>query len=305
MGSVTLVIMAAGIGSRFGERIKQLEPIGPNGELLIDYSIYDAIQAGISKVVFIIRKDIEELFRKAIGDRIAKQIAVEYAFQEKTDIPVRQELAEKRSKPWGTGQAILSARKLVNEPFVVINADDFYGRESFEIMCEHLKNADNSGKTVLDYCMAGFMLKNTLSDNGTVTRGVVKPDDNGNLHSITETYEVARRADGRIFSGRTGAELSDNDVVSMNMWGFTPELFATLEKKFTDYLNAVTDETINKEFLIPVVVDELIKSKSANVKMLRTDSKWFGVTYAEDKELVVKSIADCIKSGYYPEKLWG
>ncbi len=303
---ITLVIMAAGIGSRFGEKIKQLEPVGPNGELIIDYSVYDAVKAGFNHIVFIIRKDIEALVKEKIGNRLSKHVKISYAFQEKSDIPVKRELAESRKKPWGTGQAVLAAKDLVKGSFAVINADDFYGEESFKIIFNYLSEADNRGKAVPEYAMCGFKISNTLSENGTVTRGICTVE-NGLLTVLEETKQIRRGSDGKIRGAYNGAEklISDSSAVSMNMWCFTDGYMDTLSGQFVDFLNALDENTVNNgEFLVPIEVDKLIKAGKCSVKVLPTDSKWFGMTYAEDVEAVKASISSYIKDGVYPEKLW-
>lgn len=295
----TLVIMAAGIGSRFGEtRIKQLEPIGPNGELLIDYSIYDAKKAGFNRVIFIIRRDIEQLFRDAIGDRIAKHIKVEYAFQEKSDIPVKKEYAAARVKPWGTGQAVLACKGMLDAPFAVINADDFYGRESFEMLSGFLSRGEGD-------CLVAFRVKNTLSKNGTVTRGVCRV--NGELlGEVHETKLIKRGEDGVIRGKFAGSEsvLGDETPVSMNMFGFGVEFIDALDRRFAEYLNGIDDPN-SGEFLVPIVVDEMIKAGEMQMQTLYSNSKWFGMTYAEDVDEVRQSVAESIAAGIYPASLWG
>lgn len=302
----TLIIMAAGIGSRFGERIKQLEPVGPNGELIIDYSVYDAIRAGFNHVVFVIRKDIEALVREKIGGRLEKYVKISYAFQEKEDIPVRSELAPFRKKPWGTGQAVLAARELVKGPFAVINADDFYGAEAYRVIYEHLKNEGGDGRLVPEYALCGFKLSNTLSENGAVTRGICTVKD-GLLTGLEETKGIKRAEDG-IISGVYNGEaktVAENTVVSMNMWCFTEGYMDILDGQFRDFLAKLDENTVNDgEFLVPVEVDKLNSQKKCTVKVLETDSKWFGMTYAEDVEEVRKSLADYVSQGIYPEKLW-
>lgn len=303
---MTLVIMAAGIGSRFGERIKQLEPVGPNGELVIDYSVYDAVRAGFNHIVFIIRKDIEQLVRQKIGDRLSKHVRISYAFQEKTDIPVRKELAEIRKKPWGTGQAVLAAKGVVNGSFAVINADDFYGAEAFKTIYQYLKNADNSGKAVPEYALCGFMLKNTLSENGAVTRGICTVE-NGFLTGLEETKQIKRGSDGIITGFYNGEErvIPENAAASMNMWCFTADYMDILSEQFVDFLNNADESDINSgEFLVPIEVDKLTSAGKCRVRVLETDSKWFGMTYAEDVEGVKKSLAEFVNNGVYPENLW-
>lgn len=303
---ITLVIMAAGIGSRFGQKIKQLEPVGPNGELIIDYSVYDAVRAGFNHIVFVIRKDIEALVREKIGDRLSKHVKISYAFQEKTDIPVRKELGEIRKKPWGTGQAVLSAKDIVKGPFAVINADDFYGAEAYKIIYDYLSSADNSGKTVPEYAMCGFKISNTLSENGTVTRGICTVED-GFLSGLEETKEIRRGADGIItgvYNGETKI-IADEAAASMNMWCFTGEYMATLSEQFAEFLGKVDENNPDSgEFLVPIAVDELLASGKCAVKVLPTDSKWFGMTYAEDVEAVKTSLREYVEKGIYSEKLW-
>ena len=303
---ITLVIMAAGLGSRFGERIKQLEPIGPYGELVIDYSVYDAVRAGFNHIVLIIRKDIEELVREKIGDRLSKQVKVSYAFQEKDDIPVKKELSSIRKKPWGTGQAVLSAKNLIKGPFAVINADDFYGEEAYKAIYRFLADTDNSGKAVPEYAMCGFKINNTLSENGTVTRGICTVDD-GYLVSLEETRGIKCGEDGVIRGVYNGEEkiISEGSPVSMNMWCFTEDYLGKLSDQFLSYLNELNEENVNNsEFLVPIEMDKLIKSGKCCVRVIPTESKWFGMTYAEDADVVRASIKNYINKGIYSEKLW-
>ena len=303
---ITLVIMAAGIGSRFGQKIKQLEPVGPSGELIIDYSVYDAVRAGFNHIVFVIRKDIEQLVREKIGDRLSKHVKISYAFQEKTDIPVRKELGEIRKKPWGTGQAVLSAKDIVNGPFAVINADDFYGAEAYKIIYDYLKNADNSTKAVSEYAMCGFKIRNTLSENGTVTRGICTVE-NGYLKGLEETKEIRRQENGSItgvYNGETKM-IANEAAASMNMWCFTGEYMSVLGEQFVDFLGKVDENNVDSgEFLVPIAVDELLTAGKCTVKVLPTDSKWFGMTYAEDVEEVKASLRQYVEKGIYAEKLW-
>lgn len=300
----TLVIMAAGIGSRFGGGIKQLEKMGPNGEIIMDYSIFDAKKAGFNKVVFIIRKDIEADFKEIIGNRIEKVMKVEYVYQELNDIPEGFTVPADRTKPWGTGQAVLACKNVVNEPFVVINADDFYGEEPFRLIHDELTGGIPSGRKY-DFCMAGFRLGNTLSDNGAVTRGICVEDSEGMLKSVCETTGI-RYENGQVVHDDNGSDTvaTLSSCVSMNMWGLTPEFFNELEPRFVKFLASLTEEDIKKEFYLPVVIDELIKEKLAGVKVLETGSKWFGVTYKEDKPEVVNSIKKLIADGKYPANLW-
>ena len=287
----TLIIMAAGIGSRFGEGIKQLAKMGPNGEIIMDYSIYDAKEAGFNKVVFIIRKDIFEEFEEVIGSRIKKQIDVEYVFQELDDLPEGFKLPEGRTKPWGTGQAILCCKDVVKEPFVKLH--------DFLVSGEDLGREFTMG-------MGGFILKNTLSDNGTVTRGVSVVDENGLLSQVHETTGIEMGEDGKIKCDDPKVQewISPEDKVSMNMWAGYPEFLDFLAEDFKDFLANVEEGDLKSEYLLPDIVDKLLKEERANVKVLETQDRWFGVTYKEDKEIVQKAFAELIQNGIYAEKLW-
>ena len=298
-----LVIMAAGMGSRFGG-IKQLEPVGPSGEIIMDYSIYDAIRAGFEKIIFIIRKDIEKDFREIIGNRIEKIIEVEYVFQDIDNLPKGYEKPEGREKPWGTGHAVLSCLGTIKEPFAVINADDYYGKEAFVKVNEFLKNKAKSNAKY-HFCMAGFYLGNTLSENGTVTRGVCKVNEDRMLVDVVETQDIARKGDIAIgeADGRP-VEMALDCPVSMNMWGFTPEFLEELNVRFTEFLDGIGNNPLKAEYLLPTIVDNLIKEGSAEVSVLETHDKWFGVTYREDKEMVVNSFANLVEKGVYPPKLF-
>lgn len=308
MAKATLVIMAAGIGSRFGGGIKQLEPVGPNGEIIMDYSIYDAMEAGFDKVVFVIRKDLEKDFKEVIGNRIEKVVEVAYAYQEISDIP--EEFKGKyadRAKPWGTGQAILCCKDVVSEPFLVINADDYYGKEAFKLIHDFLvsDHAEKAEKQY-DFCMAGFILGNTLSDNGAVTRGICVVDENEHLIGVNETGGIVKTATGAACDDKNGNQTACDPAshVSMNMWGFTPDFLDELESGFRTFLSEQKEGDIKSEYLLPTIVDQLIKSGRANVSVLETTDKWFGVTYKEDKPVVVESIKKLIAEGKYPEKLY-
>lgn len=292
----TLVIMAAGIGSRFGGGIKQLEKFGPNGEIIMDYSIHDALEAGFNKVVFIIRKDIEKDFREIIGNRIEKICKVDYAYQELDDLPTGFKKPEGRTKPWGTGQAVLSCKGKVNEPFIIINADDYYGKEAFVKVHDFLVSAEPK-----KYCGAGFILKNTLSDNGGVTRGVCKVDEDMMLIDIVETSDIVKTPTGAVAGGK---EIDANSYVSMNMWGVTPEYIDLLEKGFIKFLSELKDGDIKSEFLVPIYMDELIKSGEVSVKMLETNDKWFGVTYKEDTQAVKDAFKELYDKGVYNTNLY-
>lgn len=302
--NTTLVIMSAGIGSRFGGGIKQLEKMGPNGEIIMDYSIYDAKKAGFNKVVFIIRKDIENDFKEIVGNRIARVMDVEYVYQETDRLPEGFSVTKGRTKPWGTGHAVLMCKDVVKEPFAVINADDFYGAKAFKIIHDELVCPSPSNKKY-SFCMAGFKLGNTLSENGTVTRGICVTSEDGMLKQVCETTGIECRND-EICHDPNGMDIkTDKDTpVSMNMWGLTPEFFDELEPRFKEFLGGVAADDVKKEFYLPMVVDSLIKEGLADVKVLNTEDKWFGVTYKEDKEYVVESIKDLIKAGNYPVNLW-
>ena len=303
MKKTALVIMAAGIGSRFGKGIKQLAPVGPNGEIIMDYSIHDALEAGFNKVVFIIRKDLEEEFRRVIGERIEKITEVEYAFQSLEDLPAGFEKPADRTKPWGTGQAVLAAKAVLDEPFMVVNADDYYGKEAYVKVHDYLVQ-EHPEDGVLHICMAGFRLGNTLSDNGSVTRGVCHIE-NGALVGVTETHNIFKTAEGAEAREDDKVEKLDvKSLVSMNMWGLTPAFMDTLEKGFVDFLQNVEEGDIKKEYLLPEMIDRLIKDGKAKVDVLETKDTWFGVTYQEDKAAVTEAFAKLVKDGVYPEHLY-
>ena len=299
-----LVIMAAGLGTRFGGGIKQLEPVGPCGEIIMDYSIYDAIEAGFDKIVFIIRKDIEADFREVIGDRIGKVCAdrgveMAYAFQSMTSIPEGNAVPEGRTKPWGTGQAVLAAKDLVDTPFAVINADDYYGKEAFVKLHDFLcrEGADDA------YCMAGFILKNTLSDNGGVTRGICQVDGEGFLTDVVETSHIVRTPEGAEADGVT---VDPDSFVSMNMWGLRPEFMEVLERGFVEFFrDTVPSNPMKAEYLLPIYIGQLLREGQVSVQVLQTKDKWFGVTYREDKPAVVESFQKLIADGVYDAPLFG
>lgn len=306
MNNTTLLIMAAGIGSRFGGGIKQLEPVGPNGEIIMDYSIHDALEAGCNKVVFIIRRDIEKEFREIIGDRIARIVPVEYAYQSADELPKGYRNTWGRTKPWGTGQAVLCAKGLVKEPFIVINADDYYGKEAFVKLTQYLSEKMDSQYPVYDICMAGFVLKNTLSENGGVTRGVCTVNEKNELQRVTETYEI-RWQDGVLAAcdeSKNPISVDPEQHVSMNMWGLPPQFLELLESGFAEFLGELGDDAMKKEYLLPKIIDRLLSDGRAAVKVLETPDKWFGVTYKEDKPLVAASIRKLIEQGVYPTDLW-
>ena len=292
----TLLIMAAGIGSRFGTGIKQLEPVDAANHIIMDYSIHDAIEAGFNHVVFIIRKDIEKEFKEVIGDRIASicsshNVTVDYAFQDINDIPGT--LPEGRTKPWGTGQAVLAAKNVIDTPFIVINADDYYGKEGFKAVHEYLVNGGNS-------CMAGFVLKNTLSDNGGVTRGICKMDKQNNLTEVVETKNIVKTATG---AEADGVAVDVNSLVSMNMWGFSGDFSEILEKGFPEFLSSSKLDPLKSEYLLPDIVDREIRNGRCTVRVLKTEDRWFGMTYQEDVPAVREAIRRLIDEGQYPETL--
>ena len=306
MKNTALVIMAAGIGSRFGGGIKQLEPVGPNGEIIMDYSIHDAMEAGFDKVIFIIRRDLEKDFKEIIGHRIEKLLPVEYAYQELEDLPAGYEVTPGRTKPWGTGQAVLSVKGMVDGPFLVINADDYYGREGFRRIHDYMAEHMDSQSEIYDICMGGFVLSNTLSDNGTVTRGVCQVDENGYLTNVTETYNIQMKEDGLHATDESGAPvtISPSQPVSMNMWGLPASFVHELEKGFPVFLDNLKEGDIKSEYLLPKIIDNLVQNKKARVTVLDTPDKWFGVTYREDKQAVADAIRGLIQSGVYKEKLF-
>ena len=293
MNNITLLIMAAGMGSRYGG-LKQLDAIGPSGETIIDYSVYDAIKAGFTKVVFIIRKDFEQEFKSKITDKYEGQIQVEFAFQDLNDLPDEFTCPEGREKPWGPGHAIFSARDVINEPFVAINGDDFYGRESFKVVADYYRKGANS------FSMVAFKLDKTLSSFGGVTRGLCTVNDE-KLNTVIETADL-QKTDYGVSSNRD-IELDGSEPVSMNVWGFTPILFKYLEEKFVEFLSENGTE-MKSEYLIPSVVNELIQSGQETVHVLRSGATWFGVTYKEDKPFVEGEIEKLVNKGEYPGKLF-
>lgn len=296
--SPTLLILAAGMGSRFGG-LKQIEPVGPGGETIIDYSIFDALRAGFGKLVFIIRKDIEDQFREVVGSRFEKRVPVEYVLQELDKIPAPYTVPAGRTKPWGTTQAILMAADVIKEPFAAINADDFYGPEAYRALAGHL----TSGSP--DYAMVGFVLRNTLSKFGSVARGVCQVDANGYLSDVVEMTAITPDSDKARETAANGTilPLSGDEPVSMNMWAFQPNIFPLLKENFESFLQKSGGE-LKSECYIPNTVNTLVKSGVSKVKVLHTNDSWFGVTYREDHPFVVSSIRSQIDAGVYPEKLW-
>ncbi|MBQ9121621.1 MAG: NTP transferase domain-containing protein [Clostridia bacterium] len=301
----SLVILAAGIGSRFGGGIKQLEPVGPHGEIILEYSIYDALEAGFNKVVFIIRPELEQYFNEMIGDRLRQKCEVVYVYQTGDNIPSWYTVPAERKKPFGTAQAILCCRDAVKEPFLVINADDYYGREAYKIAHGQLISGEKSGKSY-DFCMVGFILKNTLSDNGAVSRGICCVDEKGYLTNVTETGGLIRLDENTVEAdGKDGEKivLSGESIVSMNMWGLTPDIFPKLEDGFAAFLRDLAPDNVKAEYYLPSAVDALISNGLAGVKVLSSRDKWFGVTYREDKEMVVKSFRALHEAGVYGDCL--
>ena len=304
MKKTALVIMAAGIGSRFGKGIKQLAPVGPKGEIIMDYAIHDAVEEGFNKVVFIIRKDLEDEFKKVIGDRISKITEVAYAFQEIDDLPGDFTKPADRTKPWGTGHAVLAAKKVLSEPFAVINADDYYGKEAFVKLHDFL--VGYVPEKANQFCMAGFILKNTLSENGAVTRGICETNEEGYLTAVHETFNIVKTPEGAaVDNDGQLTSINDESYASMNMWGLTPEFMQTLEEGFKEFFaNMGNKDILKAEYLLPIYIDELLQAGKVSVKVLDTNDKWFGVTYKEDKDYVVKSFARLIEDGVYQKNLF-
>jgi len=298
MTAPALLVLAAGMGSRYGG-LKQLDPVGPDGETIMDYSIFDARRAGFGKVVFVIRKEIEKVFKEKIGARYEKRVPVEYVFQELSNLLPGFALPPGRTKPWGTTHAILTAANLIHEPFGVINADDFYGAGSYQLLAEHLQSGTQ------DYAMVGFVLRNTLSDFGAVARGVCRISDDGYLKDITELKSIERQGPCIVSIDAEGqrAVLNGGELVSMNMWGFTPQIFPQLHEHFQGFLKRSGND-LNAECYIPSTVNTLIQSGQARVKVLRSGDAWFGVTYREDHPRVVQSVGRLIEQGIYPHRLW-
>jgi UTP-glucose-1-phosphate uridylyltransferase len=296
--SPTLLIMAAGMGSRYGG-LKQIEPVGPSGEAIIDYSIYDALRAGFGKLVFILRKQIEQPFRETVGARFERRIPVEYVFQELDKIPAPFTVPAGRTKPWGTTHAVLMAADAIHEPFAAINADDFYGAESYRLLAQHLRPG------IDDYAMIGFTLRNTLSEFGSVARGICRVNQDDYLEGVVELTSIERNgaeirntdSEGRV------TPLTGDEPVSMNMWGFTPRIFPQLRDRFEAFLRSSAGD-LKRECYIPSTVNELVAAGQARVKVLRTRDSWFGVTYREDHPRVVRNISSLIRTGAYPERLW-
>ena len=305
MEKPVLVIMAAGMGSRYGG-LKQIDPVDEQGNKIIDFSIYDAIRAGFKKVIFVIKRENEQDFRSCIGDVVKGHIEVEYAFQELSDIPAGQSIPEGRVKPWGTAHAVLSARKLIDGPFAVINADDFYGREAFGVIYDYLANNNDDDK--YRYAMVGYELRNTLTENGYVSRGICSVDSDGYLKDIVERTHIEKRGEGAVYTEDDGLSYLDipaDSIVSMNMWGFSGSFMDEAARNFEVFFrDTVPRNQLKAECYLPGVVDGLLKADKATVKVLRSKDKWFGVTYKEDKPFVMQSIKALKDKGEYPDRLW-
>ncbi len=299
---MTLVILAAGMGSRYGG-LKQIDPITDHGEFIIDFSIFDAVKSGFDKVVFIIKKENYEAFRDTVGSRVEPYIKVEYAFQGIEDIPEGFSVPADRVKPWGTSHALLCAKELVKDNFAVINADDFYGRDAFLRLAEHLKDLSPGDK---HYCMIGYILRNTLTENGTVSRGRCVTDDKSMLCSITELTKIKTNGSDALYLDENGQwiDLSGDTVVSMNCWGLTPAIFDELEEGFKRFLSSEKGKELKSEYYLPGAVDDMMQEGLCDVKVYATTASWYGVTYSEDKEGVKESLRALIESGEYPEFLW-
>ena len=305
MSKPALVVMAAGMGSRYGG-LKQLDPIGPHGEIILDYSVYDALRAGYERIVFVIKEQIEDAFRDKVGRTIEKHCDTAYVFQHLADVPEGYALPPDRVKPWGTAHAAMSARRVVDVPLAVINADDFYGRSSFQVLGDYLRTArDVDG--VYDCCMVGFRLDNTLTEHGHVARGVCTVDERGHLLGVRERTRIQRFGDSARYTedGDTWIEIPGETTVSLNMWGFTPSLFAELEARFLPFLEGNADNILKAEYFLPEAVGGLVREGKATVKVLSTDERWFGVTYKADKPVVEQAVRELIRRGVYPENLWG
>lgn len=298
---MTLFILAAGMGSRYGG-LKQIDPFTKNGEFIIDFSIYDAVKAGFDKVVFVIKEENYEVFKETVGQRIEKKVEVEYVFQKMDTLVPAEKIPADRVKPWGTTHALLCAKDVIKEGFAVINADDFYGRDAFMKAAEFIRNTDTSGK---HYCMVGYMLGNTLTDNGSVARGVCHKDQNGMLDKIVERTKLFKEEGGAYFEeDGEKVHLTNDTVVSMNFWGFGPSVFADLEEDFNAFLNDPETNMLKGEALLPNSIGKMIKENKCDVKVLTTSAKWFGVTYADDKPDVIAKLSKLIEEGEYPDGLW-
>lgn len=303
MGKPTLVIMAAGMGSRYGG-LKQIDPVDEQGHIIMDFSIYDAIAAGFEKIVFVIKKANEQVFKESIGNRVSEKIQVEYVYQELNKIPEGFTVPEGREKPFGTGHAILCCKDVLDGPFAVINADDYYGKHAYQALYDYLMNHQDDEK--YRYAMIGYALKNTLTENGHVARGICKTDSQGFLEEIVERTHIEKRGEGAAFTeddGESWTEVSTDSIVSMNMWGFSQSLLKELETGFVEFLkNEIPANPLKAEYFLPTVVGKLLKEEKASVRVLTSRDKWFGVTYKEDKKMVVDAIAGLERQGLYPKE---
>lgn len=306
MNKTTLIVMAAGMGSRYGG-LKQIDPVGPNGEIILDFSVFDAAEAGFDRVIFVIKHEIEEDFRKITDGRYDSKIKVDYAFQDMSDLPEGFTVPEGRVKPWGTGQAVLACRNLIDSPFAVINADDYYGKETFRLIHDELVK-ENASTDKYGFCMVGFRIENTLTENGTVARGVCQTNSESYLTDIVERTKIAINGDKIRFTeddGTTWTDIPAGTTVSMNCWGFSPEMMSELENRFPVFLKkGISENPLKCEYFLPFVVDELLKENKAQVKVLETNEKWYGVTYKEDRKSVSDALSQKITDGIYPDKLW-
>ncbi|MFC1975472.1 sugar phosphate nucleotidyltransferase [Chloroflexota bacterium] len=304
MSKPTLIVMAAGAGSRYGG-LKQIDPIGPNDEIILHYSICDALKAGFGKVVFIIKENMEQAFREKVGQAVEERCETVYAHQRIEDVPAGFKVPPDRQKPWGTGHAVLSCKNVISSPFAVINADDFYGQSSYQTLCNYLKNArDREG--VYDYCMVGYVLENTLTEHGHVARGVCATNQAGFLMGIHERTQIKKFGQSTMYTedGETWIEIPKGSLVSMNMWGFTPSLISELEDRFSLFLQKNRDNIQKAEYFLSNVVGDILTEKKATVKILPTNERWFGITYQQDKPSVKQAIKNLIRQGIYPENLW-
>ena len=301
----TLVVMAAGMGSRYGG-LKQIDPVGPNGEIIIEYSIYDAVKAGFGKVVFIIKEEMLEQFKDSIGRKIEGVVETAYVFQKLDIVPEGYSVPNERTKPWGTAHAILCCKNHVNTPFLVINADDFYGETTYKLIHDYLVNLKDN-KEFYQYSMIGFKLENTLTENGYVARGICQVDSSGYLTEIKERTEIKKFKDGAKYheDEETWVQIPAGSIVSMNTWGLTPSIFEELEKRFPIFLEENKNQILKAEFFLPTVVDNLIHENKAKVRVLTSEEQWYGVTYKEDREIVKAAIKNLVDKGLYPVNLWG
>ena len=305
MNKPVLVVMAAGMGSRYGG-MKQIDPVGPNGQVIMDYSLYDARRAGFETVVFVIKHEIEDAFKAAIGDRVSKVMQVHYAFQQLDELPAGYTIPEGRAKPWGTCHAVLAAKPFIDGPFAVVNADDYYGPEAFRVMYEYLST--HSDGELYDYCMVSYLLQNTVSENGSVARGVCQANPDGTLHSVTERTRIETYAGGIHYTedgGESWTDLPGDTPVSMNLWGFGKSFLEEADRRFAGWLDEnLAKNPLKCEYFLPLVVTELLEEGKARVQLLHSADKWYGVTYREDKPVVVDAIARMTREGLYPEDLW-